>query len=91
MGGFHSTTRRSSSSSSTDNNNNNNSNVIVLSPQAIILKGTLIQKIIEFGQWIERNGDVAINFGVNGGELNKTSCAPQKIDFYLISEELGTK
>ena len=85
---FSTTTRRSSSSSSSTDNNNNN---IVLSPEAIELKQTLIQKITEFRQLKERDGDVAIDFGVKGGELNETSRAPQKIDFYSISKDVGNK
>lgn len=39
----------------------------------------------------ERDGDVSIDFGVKGGELNATSRAPQKVDFYSISKDVGDK
>jgi hypothetical protein len=39
----------------------------------------------------ERDGDLSIEFGVKGGELNETSYAPQKVNFYSISKDVGDK
>ena len=36
-----------------------------------------------------RDGDFSIDFGVKGGELNRTSRAPQKVSYYAISEDVG--
>jgi len=55
------------------------------------LKDTLIKKIVEFRELKTRDGDLSIDFGVKGGELNSTSRAPQKVDFYSISKEVGDK
>ena len=55
------------------------------------LKEILVNKIKEFRKLKERDGDVSIDFGVKGGELNSTSRAPQKIDFYTISKDVGDK
>ena len=55
------------------------------------LKQTLIETITQFRDLKERDGDVSIDFGVKGGELNSTSRAPQKIDYYSISKEVGDK
>jgi len=37
----------------------------------------------------DRDGDFSIDFGVKGGEIDKKSRAPQKVDFYSISEDAG--
>ena len=58
---------------------------------AEVLKSDLIHKITEFRELKIRDGDVSIDFGVKGGELNSTSRAPQKVDFYTISKEVGDK
>jgi len=55
------------------------------------LKQVLVEKIVEFRELKERDGDVSIDFGVKGGELNSTSRAPQKVDFYAISKDVGDK
>jgi len=55
------------------------------------LKTSLVRAILQFRELKERDGDVDIDFGVKGGELNATSRAPQKIDFYSISQEVGDK
>ena len=55
------------------------------------LKQTLIETIAQFRELKERDGDVSIDFGVKGGELNSTSRAPQKIDYYSISKDVGDK
>jgi len=55
------------------------------------LKETLTQAIKEFRKLKDRDGNLSIDFGVKGGELNSTSRAPQKIDFYTISKDVGDK
>jgi hypothetical protein len=75
-------------SASTDGNSNNK---IVLAPEAVELKERLIEVIKEFRELKERDGDVVIEFGVSGGELNSTSRAPQMVDFYSISKDVGDK
>lgn len=55
------------------------------------LKKALITKISEFRELKVRDGNLVIDFGVKGGELNSTSRAPQKIDFYSISKDVGLK
>lgn len=37
----------------------------------------------------ERDGDFSIDFGVKGGELDKKSRAPQKVNYYSISDAAG--
>ena len=63
----------------------------VESSQVSQLKGLLIQKVSELRKLQERDGDVPIDFGVKGGELNSTSRAPQKVDYYSISKDVGSK
>ena len=55
------------------------------------LKETLTHAIQEFRTLKDRDGNLSIDFGVKGGELNSTSRAPQKIDFYTISKDVGDK
>lgn len=55
------------------------------------LKQELVDRILEFRELKERDGDLSIDFGVKGGELNATSRAPQKVDFYSISKDVGDK
>ena len=83
------TTRRSLSNS--DENNNKNDDDGITATKAKSLKDDLIQKITEFRELKIRDGDVSIDFGVKGGELNSTSRAPQKVDFYGISKDVGDK
>lgn len=73
-----------SSSSLFSNNNNDNDN---LTPQE--LKMTLLDHIKTLRSIKERDGDFDINFGVKGGEINKKSRAPQKVDYYSISTDAG--
>lgn len=61
------------------------------SPKAQTLKQGLVTKVTEFIDLKERDGDAVVDFGVKGGELNETSRAPQKIDFYKISTAVGDK
>jgi hypothetical protein len=37
----------------------------------------------------ERDGDIPIDFGVKGGEIDKKSRAPQKVNYYSISDDAG--
>ncbi|KAL7530014.1 hypothetical protein ACHAWF_003209, partial [Thalassiosira exigua] len=37
----------------------------------------------------ERDGGFSIDFGVKGGEIDKKSRAPQKVNFYSISDDAG--
>jgi hypothetical protein len=53
------------------------------------LKHALLDAISNLRTFQERDGEVAINFGVKGGELNATSRAPQKVDYYAISKDVG--
>jgi hypothetical protein len=70
---------------------NANSKDDLSSTTAVELKNRLLEKIIEFRELKTRDGDVSIDFGVKGGELNATSRAPQKVDFYSISKDVGNK
>ena len=56
---------------------------------AASLKSELLSSIRTLKDQQERDGDFSIDFGVKGGELNSTSRAPQKVDYYAISEEVG--
>ena len=53
------------------------------------LKQDLLNKIRHFRQVQARDGAVSVDFGVKGGELNATSRAPQKVDYYAVSTALG--
>jgi hypothetical protein len=53
------------------------------------LKKTLLNKIDMFRAAQALDGDVPIDFGVAGGEINATSRSPQKIDFYATSDAVG--
>jgi hypothetical protein len=53
------------------------------------LKAELLKRIKTLRTVKERDGDFSIDFGVKGGELDKKSRAPQKVDFYSISEDVG--
>ena len=53
------------------------------------LKKRLLNKIDLFQTAQAIDGDVSVDFGVKGGELNATSRAPQKVDFYSISPAVG--
>lgn len=55
------------------------------------LKQKLIKTIADFKYLKKRDGDVSIDFGVKGGELDKKSRAPQKVDFFSISKDVGEK
>lgn len=70
---------------------NDGSNSPSPSETAVKLKTQLLKRISEFRELKSRDGDVSIDFGVKGGELNETSRAPQKVDFYAISKDVGDK
>eukprot|EP00587_Corethron_hystrix_P013978 CAMPEP_0113313212 /NCGR_PEP_ID=MMETSP0010_2-20120614/9724_1 /TAXON_ID=216773 ORGANISM="Corethron hystrix, Strain 308" /NCGR_SAMPLE_ID=MMETSP0010_2 /ASSEMBLY_ACC=CAM_ASM_000155 /LENGTH=153 /DNA_ID=CAMNT_0000169175 /DNA_START=110 /DNA_END=568 /DNA_ORIENTATION=- /assembly_acc=CAM_ASM_000155 len=62
---------------------------VVPNPEAIELKESLLESVKNLRTLQERDGDFSIDFGVKGGELNEKSRAPQKVDFYSISKEVG--
>lgn len=53
------------------------------------LKTNLIASIVRLRKLQERDGDFSVDFGVKGGELNETSRAPQRVDYYSISNDVG--
>jgi hypothetical protein len=60
-------------------------------PNAINLKAMLLQKIMELRELQKRDGDVVIDWGSKGGELDKDSRTPQKVNYYSISRDVGSK
>lgn len=60
-----------------------------ISEQAFTLKTSLLTSIAKLRSFQERDGDFSIDFGVKGGELNETSRAPQRVNYYSISEDVG--
>ena len=59
------------------------------SPTADDLKSQLLDAISNLRALQERDGSFSIDFGVKGGEINATSRAPQKVDYYAISRDVG--
>jgi hypothetical protein len=59
------------------------------SADAVQLKDQLLQNIRELRNLQSRDGSLSIDFGVKGGELNATSRAPQKVDYYAVSTDVG--
>lgn len=57
--------------------------------RAVGLKEELLKCVEHLRKVQERDGSVSIDFGVKGGELNATSRAPQKIDYYAVSKDVG--
>ena len=57
--------------------------------RAVGLKKELLKCVEHLRKVQERDGSVSIDFGVKGGELNATSRAPQKIDYYAVSKDVG--
>jgi len=53
------------------------------------LKAQLLDAISNLRTLQERDGSFSIDFGVKGGEINATSRAPQKVDYYAISRDVG--
>ena len=58
-------------------------------PEAESLKEDLLKRINQLRTAKVLGGDFSIDFGVKGGELNETSRAPTKVDFYSISDSVG--
>eukprot|EP00522_Entomoneis_paludosa_P015476 CAMPEP_0172443320 /NCGR_PEP_ID=MMETSP1065-20121228/3615_1 /TAXON_ID=265537 /ORGANISM="Amphiprora paludosa, Strain CCMP125" /LENGTH=308 /DNA_ID=CAMNT_0013193523 /DNA_START=104 /DNA_END=1030 /DNA_ORIENTATION=+ len=59
------------------------------SSKAVELKEELLRRIDNLRTAQILGGDFSVDFGVEGGELNETSRAPQKLDFYSISDSVG--
>ena len=72
-------------SSSTLNNDDDDAAI----QQPSKLKNALLTAIREFKTIQDIDGQVSVDFGVKGGELNRTSRAPQKVDYYAVSEGVG--
>lgn len=62
-------------------------NTTALTPAT--LKQNLLESVKQLQNFMEIDGDFSIDFGVKGGELNQTSRAPQKVDYYTISKRVG--
>jgi len=54
------------------------------------LKTELLQNIGTLNRLQEQDGKIAIDFGVKGGEIDQKSRAPRKLDFYTVSDRVGT-
>ena len=65
--------------------------IITNTPDAEQLKTELLRRIdsLRTAKLIGGGKDFSIDFGVKGGELNSTNRAPQKVDFYSISDAVG--
>jgi hypothetical protein len=55
----------------------------------VTLKNELLNSIQHLKTIQSHDGDFSIDFGVKGGELNSTSRAPQKVNYYSISNAVG--
>jgi len=66
---------------------------IVLSSAAVEAKKALIDAISKLNAAKDRDGDVPVDFGVKGGELDKDSRAPRNLvasgAYYAVSEDVG--
>uniref|UniRef100_A0A7S3P6V1 Plastid lipid-associated protein/fibrillin conserved domain-containing protein n=1 Tax=Amphora coffeiformis TaxID=265554 RepID=A0A7S3P6V1_9STRA len=58
-------------------------------PTATQFKDELLDNVRKLRRHQERDGAVSVDFGVKGGELNETSRAPQRVDYYAVSPEVG--
>ena len=56
---------------------------------AMDLKKELLSRISDLRSFQKEDGEPSIDFGVKGGELNNRTRAPQKVDFYSVSERVG--
>ena len=65
------------------------SRALLLPQEAVELKESLVESIKDLRFKKAQDGDFSIDFGVKGGELNETTRAPQKVDFYSISKDVG--
>jgi len=54
-----------------------------------VLKTELLGKIAVLRDLQEEDGKIAVDFGVKGGEIEKKSRAPRKLDFYSVSDRVG--
>lgn len=52
-------------------------------------KTRLLDEITTLRELQQQDGDVVVDFGTKGGELDRKTRAPQKVDFYSISERVG--
>jgi hypothetical protein len=59
------------------------------SPEATVLKRKLLHSIDLLRTIQAFDGDVSVDFGVKSGELNATSLAPPRVDFYAVSPTGG--
>jgi len=59
------------------------------SPTIPQLKSQLIASIINVRRLQSRDGSFSVDFGTKGGELDKKSRRPTKLDFYTISPSVG--
>eukprot|EP00546_Thalassionema_frauenfeldii_P012920 CAMPEP_0178917496 /NCGR_PEP_ID=MMETSP0786-20121207/13279_1 /TAXON_ID=186022 /ORGANISM="Thalassionema frauenfeldii, Strain CCMP 1798" /LENGTH=258 /DNA_ID=CAMNT_0020591053 /DNA_START=218 /DNA_END=994 /DNA_ORIENTATION=- len=53
------------------------------------LKSKLFHQITKLNELQEEDGKISVDFGVKGGEIDKKSRAPRKLDFYTVSERVG--
>ena len=63
-----------------------------LAPESQAAKAALLAAIADFNVAKEESGEMAVDFGVKGGELDKDSRAPVNLadgGFYQVSERLG--
>mmetsp|Transcript_19975 Transcript_19975/g.40895 ORF Transcript_19975/g.40895 Transcript_19975/m.40895 type:complete len:346 (-) Transcript_19975:99-1136(-) len=65
-----------------DNNNN-------VDARVTRLKRELLERIATLKQYQNEDGEIAVDFGVKGGEIEKKSRVPRKLDFYTVSERVG--
>jgi hypothetical protein len=59
------------------------------SADAVQLKDQLLRNVRELRSLQTRDGSLSVDFGVKGGEINATSRAPQKVDYYAVSTDVG--
>ena len=62
---------------------------VIPDPAAVELKSSLLSSLRRLREAQEVYGDFSVDFGVKGGEINGTTRAPQKVDYYSISKEVG--
>ena len=53
------------------------------------LKTQLLGDIANLNRLQDEDGKISVDFGVKGGELDKKSRAPRKLDFYTVSDRVG--
>jgi hypothetical protein len=57
---------------------------------ASLLKTELLENIATLKRLQVEDGTIDVDFGVKGGEIDEKSRAPKKLDFYTVSERVGT-